>query len=69
MILAYLFKQEVVFLENSYWDKGRRLGNLIYHPTLGEWQFWAERGEGISVAILYQIAAKLTQMNDERPTH
>lgn len=66
MILAYLHQQEVVFLENTYWDKGKRLGNLIYHPTLGEWQFWPERGEGISVALLYQVAAKLTTLNNER---
>lgn len=68
MILAYLHKQEVIFLENNYWDKGRRLGSLIYHPTIGEWQFWPERNAGISVGHIFQIASKLTALNNERQT-
>lgn len=67
MILCYLLKQEVVFLENNYWDKGRRLGNLIYNPVIGEYQFWAERSDGISVSSLHQIVYKIDEMNRTRP--
>lgn len=66
MYLAYLHKQKIVFLENSYWDKGKRIGNLIYDPIMTEWRFWPERGEGISVGLLFQITAKLTTLNNER---
>lgn len=67
MTLCYLVKQEVVFLEDTYWEKGNRIGNLIYNPIDAEYQFWAERGAGISVSSLHQIVYKIDEMNRTRP--
>lgn len=63
MILAYLHKQELVFLENSYWDKGKRLGNLIQNPASELWEFWPERGEGVSAKHMLTLTSKLYELN------
>ena len=63
MILVYLQKSKLVFLENTYSEKGKRLGTLIEEPSAG-WCFWPERATvGLPLAWLLQIAVEITRLN------
>jgi hypothetical protein len=63
MILVYLINQKLVFLENQYSEKGRRIGTLI-EEWPGQWGFHAERGSGgLTALMLLAIAMELTRLN------
>ena len=63
MILIYLVNTKLEFLENSYSDKGRRIGTLIEEAP-GRWGFWAERASvGITPEQMSQITMEMVRLS------
>ena len=63
MILIYLHNQKLEFRENSYSDKGRRIGTLIEEGP-ARWCFHAERSTGgLTADQLFSIVTELIRLN------
>ena len=63
MILVYLINTKLEFIENSYSDKGRRIGTLI-EEWPGQWGLHVERSAGgLTALMLLAITVELTRLN------
>ena len=63
MILIYLVNTKLEFLENSYSDKGRRIGTLIEEGP-ARWCFHPERSTGgLTADQLSTIVTELIKLN------
>jgi hypothetical protein len=63
VILIYLVNQKFEFRENSYSDKGRRIGTLIEEGP-ARWCFHAERStDGLTAEQLFSIVTELMRLN------
>ena len=61
MILVYQYNQKLVFLEKTYYDKGKRLGTLIEGENCC-WDFHACSGAVINEELLMGIADRAMRL-------